>query len=194
MPKNKFQKIAFAFMTVLITVHAYVFYSLYVINGDALRTLNQTTGVIDAINKQGGVYMLGNYLPIWAVIVVEFILALSLEILLGSPLSFKIASRSFDPQKTHPVIFETMVICSTVLVMCPAMSLLAAFLYYPYYAGFNVLTLLANWLKLICCNFPFALISQIFFIQPVVRKLFKLIFARNKERAETAAELAPSED
>ena len=29
----------FAFITVVITVHAYVFYSIYVVNGDALRTI-----------------------------------------------------------------------------------------------------------------------------------------------------------
>ena len=39
--------------------------------------------------------------------------------------------------------------------MCPAMSFIAAFLYYPYYMGFNIFTLLANWLKLIYLNFPF---------------------------------------
>ncbi len=33
MPRNQVQRMFFAFITVLITVHAYVFYSLYVING-----------------------------------------------------------------------------------------------------------------------------------------------------------------
>ena len=36
MPKNQFQRMVFAFLTVLVTVHAYVFYSLYVVNGNAL--------------------------------------------------------------------------------------------------------------------------------------------------------------
>lgn len=36
MPKNQFQRMVFAFITVLITVHAYVFYSLYVVNGTML--------------------------------------------------------------------------------------------------------------------------------------------------------------
>jgi hypothetical protein len=63
--------------------------------------------------------------------------------------------------------------------MCPAMSFLAAWFYYPYYAGFNLWTLLANWLKLVCFNFPFAFFSQIFFIQPVVRWLFAKIFAKD---------------
>ena len=59
------------------------------------------------------------------------------------------------------------------------MSLIASFLYYPYYNGFEIITLLANWLKLMCYNFPFAFFTQLFFIQPFVRKVFKLVFCRN---------------
>lgn len=132
MPKNQFQRMVFAFITVVITVHAYVFYSLYVVNGATLMDLNQTTSVLAALEKQGGVYMCGTYLPIWACVVIEFCLAYLLENLLGSPCSFKLACRVFDPAKSHPMIFETAIICATVGIMCPAMSLLAAFLYYPY--------------------------------------------------------------
>ena len=52
-------------------------------------------------------------------------------------------------------------------------------MYYPYYASFNIFTLLANWLKLVCYNVPFAFFSQIFFIQPVVRLLFRRLFAKD---------------
>jgi hypothetical protein len=178
MPKNQFQKMFFAFVTVLITVHAYVFYSLYVVNGSTLMSVTGSESVLGAIRRMGGVYMFGRYLPIWAVILTEFCLAYALELTLGSPLSFKIASRIFNPRETHPFIFETAIICSTVFIMCPAMSFIAAFLYYPYYSGFNFLTLLANWIKLVCYNFPFAVFSQVFFIQPVVRRVFRAIFCR----------------
>ena len=77
------------------------------------------------------------------------------------------------------MLFESAIICATVGVMCPAMSFLAACFYYPYYTGFNIVTLLANWLKLVCFNFPFAFFTQLFFIQPFVRKVFKLIFAKD---------------
>ena len=33
MPRNQFQRMIFALLTVIVTVHAYVFYSLYVVNG-----------------------------------------------------------------------------------------------------------------------------------------------------------------
>ena len=58
------------------------------------------------------------------------------------------------------------------------MSFLAAILYYPYYAGFNVFTLLATWLRLVCFNFPFAFFTQLFFIQPLVRTLFRLAVSK----------------
>ena len=58
MPRNQFQRMFFAFVTVVITVHAYVFYSLYVVNGNLLMSLTGENSVIRAINAQGGVYML----------------------------------------------------------------------------------------------------------------------------------------
>ena len=189
MPRNQFQRMVFAFLTVLITVHAYVFFSLYVVNGNILTSINGTKSVIDAINKQGGVYMLGTYVPIWTVVVLEFILAYLLEIFMGSPCSFKLASRVFNPMKNHPVHFESAIICATVGLMCPAMSFIAAWLYYPYYSGFNIFTLLANWLKLMCFNLPFAFFTQLFFIQPFVRTLFKFLFRRDiKKRSEQPRE------
>ena len=166
----------FALLTVVITVHAYVFYSLYVVNGNLLMTITGQGSVLSAIRAQGGVYMFGRMLPIWAVILIEFCFAYGLEVVMGSPCSFRLASRVFDPGRNHPMIFESAIICATVSLMCPAMSFLAAWFYYPYYSGFNLITLLANWLKLVCFNFPFAFFSQLFFIQPFVRILFKKIF------------------
>lgn len=184
MPKNQFQRMVFALLTVIVTVHAYVFYSLYVVNGTTLMTINGSAGVIDAINRQGGVYMFGRYLPIWAVVLTEFCFAYVLEVLVGSPCSFRLASKVFDPEKSDPMMFETAIISATVGIMCPAMSLIAAFLYYPYYQGFHLATLLANWLKLVCFNFPFAFFSQLFFIQPLIRTVFKWIFCRNTENED----------
>ncbi len=181
MPRNQLQRMVFAFITVVITVHAYVFFSLYVVNGNVLMQLNGTSSVIAAINKQGGVYMCGTYLPIWACVLIEFCLAYLLENVMGSPLSFKLACRVFHPTKNPPMLFETAIICATVGLMCPAMSFIAAWLYYPYYAGFHIFTLLANWLKLVCFNFTFAYFSQLFFIQPAVRMIFKILFHKDIE-------------
>jgi hypothetical protein len=90
----------------------------------------------------------------------------------------------FDPRTTHPVLFETSIICATVGLMCPAMSLIAAIIYFPYYEGFNIVALLANWLRLVCFNFPFAFFTQLFFIQPLIRTVFKLLFRKDIKARE----------
>ena len=131
MPRNQIQRMIFALITVIITVHAYVFYSLYVVNGSTLMEITGADSVLHAIHTQGGIYMFGKMLPIWAVILIEFFFAYLLECVMGSPASFKLASKIFDPRTTNPVIFETAIICATVGLMCPAMSLLAAVFYYP---------------------------------------------------------------
>ena len=142
MPQNRFQKFVFALITVLITVHAYVFFSLYVENGAYFSSIEGATGVLDGIRLNGGVMMFGQMFPIWAVVLLEFILAITLELTFGSPLSFKLACKVFDPRTTHPVLFETAIICATVGLMCPAMSFLAAIIYYPYYMA---LIFLPSW-------------------------------------------------
>ena len=169
----------FAFLTVLVTVHAYVFYSLYVINGGTFMELTGARSVLGAIHAMGGISVFGSFLPIWAVVLIEFVFAYSLEIIMGCPCSFKLAAKVFDPANTHPVLSETAIICATVGLMCPVMSFIAAWLYYPYFAGFSIFTLLANWLKLVCFNFPFAFFSQLFFIQPLIRTVFKFLFRKD---------------
>lgn len=194
MPRNQFQRMVFAFITVVITVHAYVFYSLYVINGDMFMEITSESSVLAAIGKMGGISVFGYAIPIWGVVLIEFVLAYTLENLLGSPFSFKLASKVFDPRTTHPVLFETAIICATVGIMCPSMSLIAAFLYYNYQAGFNMWTLLANWLELVCYNFPFAFFTQLFFIQPFMRTVFKLIFAKDIKSHEKVKVEAPEDE
>lgn len=184
MPKNQFQRMIFALLTVIVTVHAYVFYSLYVVNGNFFSSIEGASGVLDGVRLNGGVMMFGHTFPIWAIILTEFCLAYILECVMGSPFSFKLACKVFDPGQTHPVLFETAIICATVGLMCPAMSLLAAIMYYPYYSGFNLITLLANWIKLVCFNFPFAFFTQLFFIQPLIRTVFKALFRQRNSVQE----------
>lgn len=102
MPRNQFQRMVFAFLTVLITVHAYVFYSLYVVNRTTLMSINGTTSVISAISRQGGVYMLGRFLPIWAVVLVEFCLAYSLEALMEAPVPSGLQAKSLTRRRITP--------------------------------------------------------------------------------------------
>ena len=199
MPSNRPQRMFFAFITVLITVHAYVFYSLYVIHGSQFIASTGASGVLEAIRIMGGVPVLGRNIPIWAVVLIEMVLAYTLEILVGSPKSFKIACHYFDPRKNHPFIFESMIICGTVLVMCPIMSFIAAILYYPYqFMDFNLFHFLAEFLKLVCFNFPFAFFTQLFFIQSMVKTIFKFVFraelAKRREEAKAHGAKKPIDE
>lgn len=53
MPRNQFQRTIFALLTVIVTVHAYVFFSLYVLHGDLFMQLTGESSVIAAINAMG---------------------------------------------------------------------------------------------------------------------------------------------
>ena len=88
----------------LITVHAYGFYSIYVVNGDSLRQAVGTTSVLAAVRTIGEIYMFGRIMPVWSVVLVEFCFAYFMECVYGTPLSFKLACKNFDPKTTHPVL------------------------------------------------------------------------------------------
>lgn len=163
--QSKFQHFLYALITVIITVHAFVFYSLFVV--EAEMSMTNTSSVPEAIKAMGGVMVFGQMVPVWAVIALEFVLALSLEVFMGAPCSHKLTVKVFDPKTSHPVLFEAALICATAALMSPTMSLLAAFIYYPYGYGFDLFKLFCNWFSLICHNLPFALLSQLFFIQPI---------------------------
>ena len=60
------------------------------------------------------------------------------------------------------MLFELAIIGATVSIMFLSMSFIAAWLYYPYHAGFHIGALLCSWLRLLCFNFPFAFFMQIF--------------------------------
>lgn len=173
MPKTNLQKFFYSFLTVAITVCAFVFYSLYVVEGVNLAD----------IRELGGTYMFGRIMPLWSVFAVEFVFALTLATLVGSRFAPKMAVKIFPDERPGSRLFETAYIASTAFIMCLSMSFIAALIYYPYANGFNVLTLFANWIRLVCHNFPFALLSQVFFIQPFVRKVFGLVFGAKKIKA-----------
>ncbi|MBR1766997.1 MAG: hypothetical protein IJ745_08200 [Bacteroidales bacterium] len=180
--QNRLQHIVYALITVVITVHAFVLYSLYFVEGESLMQATGTASFAQAIRSQGGVYMFASHLPVWAVILVETVCAFVLAVAVGSPLAFWLASRKFDPRRNHPMIFESAIITATVCIMCPSMSLLADFFYYPYYNGFSFTDFLLRWFRLVCYNLPFAYFSQMFFVQPFVRFVIRKIFASKIEQ------------
>ena len=161
---DKKQERIYAFITVLITVPCFVFYCLSIENHGIL-----------------------NVDPKFALklIPIEFILAYLSEIFLIGPKVPKILFKKLDPKKTDQIIIETGYICTTVCLMCPWMSFLATILYKGIMpTTFNdqtftiqnfLLYFISNFLQTFTQNFPFALLSQLFFIQPLARQISKKI-------------------
>lgn len=172
MPQSKFQKLMFALITVIITVPCFVFYcSSYEAGGFDVDVIKQS----------------------WIFIPIEFVLAYVCEIFIGSPLSIKLAFKAINPKENNPTIVETAIICTTVGIMCPLMSFLATILYNGILevglgdGSLNnfIINFIPFWLQKVVLNFPFALLSQLFFIQPLTRVIFKALFVRNnKENVE----------
>ena len=108
MPTTKSQKLLFALLTVMITVPLFVFYNLAIEMG----------GMSNQI-----------FLMSLKIIPIELIFAIILEILIAGPLSEKIAFSIIDPREEKPYVITTVMICSTVVLMCPMMSFVAAILF-----------------------------------------------------------------
>lgn len=168
MPTTKGQKLIFALITVMITVPSFVFYCLSIESGGILNVDVKFALIL---------------------IPIEFFLAYLSEIFIGSPLAKKLAMNATPPKKYPPMIVESSVICSTVCIMCPWMSFLATILYKGIFPGliFNqtgfslsnfFLLFIPNFLQTFILNFPFALLGQLFFIQPLTRRIFKTIFKK----------------
>lgn len=161
MPTTRWQKMIFAFITVVITVHLFVFYNLSFVNGLSLAQL-----------EESGVPVFGHACKVWMIVLIEFICAYCLEILVGSPASLKLALKAVGPDEHRPYIVETAIISATVCIMCPAMSFIATWLYNDL-STITFVGFLAAWLKTVMHNFPLAFFSQLFFIQPFVRLVYR---------------------
>ncbi len=168
MIESKKEKLIYALITVIITVPCFVFYCLSIENGGILKV---------------------DYQFALTLIPIEFVLAYLSEIFIGSPLSVKLALKTINPKEYKPMIVETAIICATVCIMCPLMSFYATILYkgiFPAFifhdAGLTVThflkSLIPNFLQTVVLNFPFALLGQLFLIQPITRRIFKWIFKK----------------
>lgn len=165
MPANRKEGLIYALITVLITVPCFVFYCLSIENGGLLN-----------VNVKFALLL----------IPIEFTLAYLSEIFIGSPLSTKLALKTISPKEYKPMIVETAIICATVCIMCPLMSFYATILYkgiFPVFVFHKSITLISflkffipNFLQTVVINFPFALLGQLFLIQPITRRIFKFIF------------------
>jgi len=171
--KRTVVNIFYNFCTIWMAVVGYVFLNVYVVNGDRLKRETRTKKVSDALNKNKGYYMFGRYLPLYSIVLIEWCIGLIFE-LIYTRLAFKKIMSIFTFKNTNSIILQTSITCCMVGFMCPTMTLLGAFFYYPYNNGFNILTAIANWFKLMCYVFPYGFFVQVFIIQPFLRWAFKI--------------------
>lgn len=173
MPKTTGQKLVFTLITVILTVPCFVFYcSSYEAGGFTIEIIKNS----------------------WIFIPIEFILAYICAFFIGTPLALKLTFKTINPKDVHPFIVQTLIICSTVLIMCPLMSFLATILYDGIIAvGCNgapmnnfIINFIPYWLQKVVLNFPFALLIELFLIQPCTRLIFKKIY-KQKIKASSDA-------
>ena len=170
MVNSKKDKLLYAFITVILTVPCFVIYCLSYENGGILNV---------------------NPLMILKLIPMEFMLAYLTEIFIGSKLSVKWALKTINPENYKPMIVETAIICATVVIMCTIMSFYATIIYKGIFPGLifkdSSFTIgkffkyfIPNYVQTVTLNFPFALLSQLFFIQPITRRIFAFIKKNSK--------------
>lgn len=165
MPKSKLQERIYALITILLTVPCFVFYCLSIEN----------SGILNVDFKFALI-----------LIPIEFILAYCSEIFFIGPIVNKLVFKKVNPKKYQPLIIECAIICTTVALMCPWMSFLATILDKGIFPGmiFNEVSVtlgkffihfIPNFLQTVVLNFPFAILTQLFYIQPLTRTIFKFL-------------------
>ena len=164
--RNQIQHLVYALITVFITVHAFVLYSLYVIEGDGLMQATGTTSVWRALDCQGGVYMFGDYLPVWLMIIIETAFAFVLAVTMGSPLAnCQLSLRNF---RFLVFKYDGRFRIGHMALVAPSQ---------PRGVVFSVALSKPStgWFL----HLPFAYFSQMFFVQPFVRFVIRRLFAGN---------------
>lgn len=91
----------------------------------------------------------------------------------------KIAFRMVTPGVDRDILVTVVRASVTVAFMCPIMSFWATLIFKQ--PGIEFILV---WLQTFACNFPMAFFWQIFFCGPLVRRLFRLLFARANTQSD----------
>ena len=157
MPQTKFQDFIYTVIMVPVMVYAMVCYNIALDRG-ALSNF-----VFRAALSE---------LPLMCLI------AFVLEFFLIGRVAQKLAFRLVRPERDAPVLITTTNVSTIsaviVCLMCPLMSLAASLLFNFSSWG----EAFARWVQIWFCNFPMALLYQLFFAGPLVRFLFRLLFKK----------------
>lgn len=156
MPRTKGQELIFTILMVFVMVYGMIIYNMCLETGGM-----QNSHFVNAFHEM------------WFMGPIAFVL----DFFLYSHLSKWIAFRTIDPKSSQPILIVLTISAVTVCLMCPTMSLAATLLIkQPEWSRLAV-----TWMETTVKNFPMALCWQIFLAGPLVRKIFRLIFVRQKE-------------
>ena len=154
MPETKLQQIIFSFLTVFLSVIAFVIYNT------SLKMWWLTNEVFFIALK--------NFWFIW---IIAFLVQISIVGKLATKIAFKIVNK-----EDKPIFIILAITCMHICIMCPIMTFINTIIY----DGITI-NFLSNWLVKIFYNFPFAFFIEIFLIWPLVRLIFKNMF-QDKEK------------
>lgn len=152
MPKTKFQGFIFTIMMVFAMVYVMTVYNISM----------ETGGLTNSVFKE-------SILNMW----IPYCFAFIIEKFLIADVVKRLVFRILSPEKDNPIFMIIATSAFMVSFMAPIMSLFMTILH-------NGITnnLISIWLTTVFKNFPMALCSQIFFIGPLVRFIFRNIFRK----------------
>lgn len=152
MPKTKFQSIVFTVMMVFCMVFCMTVYTISLKSG----VLNLQT--ISLAFKE-----------MW----LEYIVVFILIFFVITNTSKKLAFKAVCPDGLQPIFIILTIQCFTVCQIVPLITLFATLVH-------NGITpdWFFQWIKLAVVCFPMALCSQLFFIGPLVRCVFRILFRK----------------
>lgn len=159
MPKTKFQNFIFTLMTAILMAYIMIVYNIAISSPKGL--VNQTFFI--ALNEFS----------------IEAIIVFILAFFIASPIAKKLAFKIVDPKKDNKMFVILSIQTFTVLIMVGLMSIYALFA--QHLINGNVI---CNYIVLYCKNFIMAYPLQVFFVGPLVRNIFRLIFKKQLQQYE----------
>ncbi len=161
MPKTKFQSLIFTLMMVFCMVFVMTVYTV-------------------AIGSGGLAYwqFAASIREMW----VEYAVVFVLIFFIVTPNAMKLAFRHVTPGKDKPIFCILAIQCFTVCQIVPMITLFATFFHHGFTSSWFV-----QWVTLICQCFPMALCTQLFLAGPLVRFVFRHLFAQHPAHSSEAA-------
>lgn len=153
MPKTKFQNFIFTLMTAVLMAYSMIVYNVAISSADGL--VNQT------------------FLVALKEFLLEGIIVFVLAYFVASPIAKKLAFRIVNPKDDNKMFIILSIQTFTVLTMVGLMSIYALFA--QHLINNNVM---CNYIVLYCKNFIMAYFLQVFFVGPLVRNVFRIIFKK----------------